>query len=56
MTTVANSGAEEPAAMKVAPATSGDNFSSGNIDQICTTNIIKKKHFFDKRVKMYIIQ
>lgn len=28
ITTVANSGAEEPAAMKVAPATSGDNRSS----------------------------
>lgn len=28
MTTVANSGAEEPAAIKVAPATSGDNFNS----------------------------
>lgn len=28
ITTVANSGAEDPAAMKVAPATSGDNLSS----------------------------
>jgi len=28
MMTVANSGAEEPAAMKVAPATSGDSLSS----------------------------
>lgn len=28
MITVANSGAEEPAAMKVAPATSGDNRNS----------------------------
>lgn len=28
MTTVANSGAEEPAAINVAPATSGDNLSS----------------------------
>lgn len=28
MTTVANSGAEDPAAMKVAPATSGDNLNS----------------------------
>lgn len=28
--TVASSGALEPAAMKVAPATSGDNFSSKN--------------------------
>lgn len=29
MTTVANSGAEDPAAIKVAPATSGDNLNSG---------------------------
>lgn len=29
ITTVASSGAEEPAAMKVAPATSGDSRSSG---------------------------
>lgn len=28
MITVANSGAEEPAAMKVAPATSGDSLNS----------------------------
>lgn len=28
MTTVASSGAEDPAAMKVAPATSGDNLNS----------------------------
>lgn len=35
MTTVANSGAEEPAAMNVAPATSGVNFIS-----------IKKKRFY----------
>jgi len=29
MITVASSGAEEPAAMKVAPATSGDSLNSG---------------------------
>jgi hypothetical protein len=30
MTAVASSGAEEPAAMKVAPATSGDNIRANN--------------------------
>lgn len=30
MITVASSGAEEPAAIKVAPATSGDNLNSKN--------------------------
>jgi hypothetical protein len=33
ITTVASSGAEEPAAMNVAPATSGDSFSSATMIQ-----------------------
>jgi hypothetical protein len=33
MTAVANSGAEDPAAMKVAPATSGGMFNTENISK-----------------------
>lgn len=45
ITTVANSGAEDPAAIKVAPATSGDNFNSA-----------KNKHFsFSNKYLLVII-
>ena len=39
MTTVANSGAEDPAAMKVAPATSGVSFSSGSSEVMRFLNL-----------------
>lgn len=42
ITTVANSGAEDPAAIKVAPATSGDNFNSGKwIKKMILKNIFR---------------
>ena len=63
ITTVASSGAEEPAAMKVAPATSGDSFSSATFtvrlmnmhnirhclgkSSICNFNRVCEKCFWD---------
>lgn len=35
ITTVANSGAEDPAAMKVAPATSGESLNSEIFNHFC---------------------
>lgn len=44
ITTVANSGAELPAAIKVAPATSGDIFNSATNSQIPNLNMHEEEN------------
>lgn len=49
MITVANSGAEEPAAMKVAPATSGDSLNSEKRGEFQVVFFFSKNNNFVKK-------